>query len=89
MLMAATAYNLQKLLFCSSHPKSNVQILTLKQANTLYFVLRYVVQHPGRFYIPNGLLSHHFMALAFSYRYKWLKNRGQEVGPEMSQRFHL
>ncbi len=49
MLMAATAYNLQKLLSCTDRPKANVQILTLKQANTLYFVLRYVVQHPGRF----------------------------------------
>ncbi len=47
MLMAATAYNLQKLLSYSIQPKSNVQILTLKQANTLYFVLHYVVQHPG------------------------------------------
>ena len=47
MLMAATAYNLHKLLSCSVQPKANVQILTLKQANTLYFVLHYVVQHPG------------------------------------------
>jgi hypothetical protein len=29
MLMAAIAYNLQKLLICSNHPKSNVQILAI------------------------------------------------------------
>ena len=47
MLMAATAYNLQKLLLCLNHPKSKAQIFTLKQVNTLYFILFYVVQHPG------------------------------------------
>ena len=47
MLMAATAYNLQKLLVCLNHPKAKAQILALKQVNTLYFVLRYVVQQPG------------------------------------------
>jgi hypothetical protein len=47
MLMSATAYNLQKLLLCFSHPKPNVQILNTQQVNTLQFVLFYVVQHPG------------------------------------------
>lgn len=49
MLMAATAYNLQKLLSCTDRPKANARILSQKQANTLYFVLRYVVQHPAPF----------------------------------------
>ncbi|QHT66192.1 transposase [Rhodocytophaga rosea] len=49
MLMSATAYNLQKLLSCFTHPKSNVQILTQKQVHILYFVLRYVVQQPDPF----------------------------------------
>jgi hypothetical protein len=48
MLMAATAYNLQKLLLCFTHPKTKAQMLTLQQDFILYFVLRYVVQHPGR-----------------------------------------
>src|SRR5919107_6435066 len=37
MLMAATAYNLQKLLLCLNHPKAKAQILALKQVNNLYF----------------------------------------------------
>ncbi len=57
MLMAATAYNLQKLLSYSIQPKSNVQILTLKQANTLYFVFRYVVQHPGVYFFTTDILQ--------------------------------
>ncbi|MDO1451458.1 transposase [Rhodocytophaga aerolata] len=51
MLMAATAYNLQKLLSCTDRPKANVQILTQKQAIILYFVLRLVVQHPAPFQV--------------------------------------
>jgi hypothetical protein len=47
MLMAATAYNLQKLLLCFSQPKAKALMLTLKQDFILYFVLFYVVQHPG------------------------------------------
>ena len=47
MLMAATAYNLQKLLSCFSLPKAKAQVLTLQQDFILYFVLFYVVQHPG------------------------------------------
>jgi transposase len=46
MLMAATAYNLQKLLLSFPQPKAKAQMLTIKQGNTL-FVLFYVVQHPG------------------------------------------
>jgi hypothetical protein len=47
MLMAATAYNLQKLLSCFTHPKSNVQILIIQQVSTFQFVLFFVVQHSG------------------------------------------
>jgi hypothetical protein len=49
MLMAATAYNLQKLLSCFSHPKAKDQILTQKQVHTLYCILFYVVQQPELF----------------------------------------
>jgi hypothetical protein len=37
MLMAATAYNLQKLLLYFNHPKAKAQILILQQDNVLYF----------------------------------------------------
>ncbi|MDO1450227.1 transposase [Rhodocytophaga aerolata] len=47
MLMSATAYNLQKLLLCLNHPKAKAQTLAVKQVNTLYYFLFYVVQHPG------------------------------------------
>jgi len=46
MLMAAMAYNLQKLITCFNHPKAKAQILTLQHEFILYFVLFYVVQHP-------------------------------------------
>jgi hypothetical protein len=49
MLMSAAAYNLQKLLSYFNHPKANALALTQKQVYTLYFVLCYVVQHPGAF----------------------------------------
>ena len=55
MLMAATAYNLQKLLVCLNHPKAKAQILALKQVNTLYFILFYVVQHPGEVTVTSSL----------------------------------
>jgi hypothetical protein len=47
MLMAAMAYNLQKLLTPIHHPKNKVQSLPLQQLPVLYFVLFFVVQHPG------------------------------------------
>ena len=47
MLMAATAYNLQKLLLCFNHPKANALMLTFYQEIIIYLVLFYVVQHPG------------------------------------------
>ncbi len=50
MLMSATAYNLQKLLLCLNHPKSNVQILTIQQVNTLQFFLFYVVNTQGELF---------------------------------------
>ncbi len=47
MLMAAMAYNLQKLITCFNHPKAKAQMLTLQHEFILYFVLFYVVQQPG------------------------------------------
>lgn len=51
MLMAATAYNLQKLLHFLNHPKFKVGIYTLEQANILHFVIYHLVQHPDPFLI--------------------------------------
>jgi hypothetical protein len=39
MLMAAMAYNLQKLITCFNHPKAKAQMLTLQHEFTFYFVL--------------------------------------------------
>ena len=47
MLMAACAYNLQKFLTHIQDPKNKVQVLPSQHLLVLYFVLRYVVQHPG------------------------------------------
>ncbi|MDO1451994.1 transposase, partial [Rhodocytophaga aerolata] len=47
MLMAACAYNLQKILTHIPDPKNKVQVLPSQHLLVLYFVLRYVVQHPG------------------------------------------
>ena len=49
MLMAAMAYNLQKLLLFVNHPKFKIGIYTLEQANIFYFVIYHVVQHPDPF----------------------------------------
>jgi Transposase DDE domain len=46
MLMAACAYNLQKLLIHIHHPKNKVQSLPLQQVLVLCFILLRVVQHP-------------------------------------------
>ncbi len=64
-LRAATAYNLQKSLSCTDRPKANVKILTQKQANILYFALRYVVQHLGKVVLTQGLFSHTFPVLPY------------------------
>ncbi len=53
MLMAATAYNLQKLLLCFNHPKAKTQILIIQQDNTLYCILFYVVQQPDPFQVTS------------------------------------
>jgi hypothetical protein len=39
MLMAATAYNLQKLLVFLNHPRAKAQILALNQVHTFYCLL--------------------------------------------------
>ncbi len=49
MLMAACAYNLQKFLTHIQDPKNKVQVLPSQHLLVLYFVLRYVVQHPALF----------------------------------------
>ncbi len=49
MLMAAVAYNLQKLLHCLTHPKAKVHILSLKQDNVLYFATSALCHSHGRF----------------------------------------
>jgi hypothetical protein len=46
MIMAACAYNLQKLLRGLYHPKAKSQIMILQQANMLYFVFSLVVPQP-------------------------------------------
>ncbi|MDO1451665.1 transposase [Rhodocytophaga aerolata] len=51
MLIAAMAYNLQKLLLFVNHPKFKIGIYTLEQANISYFVIYHVVQHPVPFSI--------------------------------------
>jgi transposase len=49
MLMAACAYNLQKLLFHIHDPKNKVQVLPTHQLLVLYFTFLCVVQHPPPF----------------------------------------
>ncbi|MFC5538020.1 transposase, partial [Rhodocytophaga aerolata] len=49
MLMAAVAYNLQKLLRGLTHPKAKSQIMHLQQVNILYFLFFFVVPQPRRF----------------------------------------
>ncbi len=49
MLIAATAYNLQKLLYCFTQPKSNVQILTIQQVSTLQFFFFTLCNTQGEF----------------------------------------
>jgi hypothetical protein len=44
MLMAACAYNLQKLITCFNHPKVSVRILTIQQEHIFYFIFLCVVQ---------------------------------------------
>jgi hypothetical protein len=46
MLMAACAYNLQKLINYVYDPKNKAQTLPVQQALVLYFILLCVVQHP-------------------------------------------
>jgi hypothetical protein len=46
MLMAACAYNLQKLLLCLDHPTNKAQSLLLQQLLIFYFILLRVVQQP-------------------------------------------
>lgn len=57
MLMAACAYNLQKLITCFNHPKAKAQILTLQQVLALHFILLYVVQHPRPFRVTTKLIG--------------------------------
>jgi transposase len=47
MLIAACAYNLQKLLFHIPDPKNKVQVLPTQQLLVLYFTFLCVVQQPG------------------------------------------
>lgn len=49
MLMAACAYNLQKLLRISNHPKAKSQLMFLQQDNMLYFICLLVVPQPPPF----------------------------------------
>nr|WP_262890525.1 transposase [Rhodocytophaga rosea] len=53
MLMAACAYNLQKLITCFNHPRAKAQVLPLGQELALYFILLYVVQQPPAFEVTN------------------------------------
>ncbi len=46
MLMAACAYNLQKLLIHIPHPKNKVQVLPTQQLLVFYFTFLCVVQQP-------------------------------------------
>ena len=48
MLMAACAYNLQKLLFHIHDPKNKVQVLPSQQLLVIYFTFLCVVQQPRR-----------------------------------------
>ncbi len=49
MLMAAIAYNLQKLLGGLTHPRAKSQIMVLQQDNIVYFLFFLVVPQPRRF----------------------------------------
>ena len=49
MFMAATAYNLQKLLTHLHQPKNKLQSLPIQQLLVLYFIFFCVVQHPRAF----------------------------------------
>ncbi len=49
MLMAACAYNLQKLLKGLKHLKPKAQAMVLQDDNILYFVFLLVVPQPRRF----------------------------------------
>jgi hypothetical protein len=50
MLMAACAYNLQKLVSYIQHPKNKVQILPVQQLLIFYFILLRVVQQPRPYF---------------------------------------
>jgi hypothetical protein len=51
MLMAACAYNLQKLLKGLTHPRAKAQVLILNESNNIYFVVLYVVPQPRTSFI--------------------------------------
>jgi transposase len=53
MLMAATAYNLQKLLTHIHDPKNKVQVLPTQQVLALYFTFLCVVQQPGAIHLTH------------------------------------
>jgi hypothetical protein len=59
MLMTATAYNLQKVLSCFPHPKSNVQILAISAGRYPLFCALYIVQQPGGIELTIYFLLNH------------------------------